>query len=363
MMKKSLVALAVLAVSGMASAQSTVTVYGLVDAWVGTTKDTANNVSISQSGVNPNGGGGLQTSRFGLKGSEDLGGGLKANFLLEAGFNVSTGASNNYTNPFTSATSNAIFGRQSWVGLSGGFGEVKLGKMWTPYDMVKGSGAAGFDSLIFAPATNVWASNGYQDRPGNSIYYQTPDLAGFSAAAMYSFGENKTATVSAGKIASFNVAYANGPIGASLAYQTEKATGTSTAIKYTQLNGSYDFGVVKLLGAYGTVKNGTSPMAIAPAAALPQDKTNEYQIGLDFPISSTFTLSGGYARSKSTRLGGLPDLKRTGYSVAGLYALSKRTNLYAGIQTAKEQNPTTVVGTTAPDHKISTYGVGIRHTF
>lgn len=353
MMKKSLVALAVLAVSGMASAQSTVTVYGLVDAWVGTVKDN----NISQSGVNvahpfSGSGGGLQTSRFGLKGSEDLGGGLKANFLLEAGFDPSTGAANNYTNPYTAATSNAIFGRQSWVGLSGGFGELKLGKMWTPYDMVKGSGAAGFDSLLFAPSTSVWASNSYQDRPGNSVYYQTPDLAGFSAAAMYSFGENKTATVSAGKIASFNVAYANGPIGASLAYQTEKATGASTAIKYTQLNGSYDFGVVKLLGAYGTVKNGTTPVT-----GLAQDKATEYQIGLDFPVNSTFTLSGGYARSKSTRPAGASELKRTGYSLAGLYALSKRTNLYAGVQSGKE------TGAGVTDRKTSTYGVGVRHTF
>ena len=353
MMKKSLVALAVLAASGIASAQSTVTIYGLVDAWVGTVKDN----NLSQSGVNvlhpfSGSGGGLQTSRFGLKGSEDLGGGLKANFLLEAGFDPSTGVANSYTNPFTNAASNAIFGRQSWVGLSGGFGELKLGKMWTPYDMVKGSGSANFDSLLFAPSTSVWSSNSYQDRPGNSVYYETPNFGGFSAAAMYSFGENKTTAVSAGKIASMNVAYANGPIGASLAYQTEKANGNATAIKYTQLNGSYDFGVVKLLGAYGNVKNGTTPITGVAA-----DKTKEYQIGLDFPVSSTFTLSGGYARSKSTQvLAGAPDLKRTGYGIAGLYALSKRSNLYAGIQTAKETGAAT-------ERKTSTYGVGIRHTF
>jgi predicted porin len=180
MMKKSLVALAVLAVSGVASAQSTVTVYGLVDAWVGTVKDN----NLSRSGVNvphpfSGSGGGLQTSRFGLKGSEDLGGGLKANFLLEAGFDPSTGVANNYTNPYTGATSTAIFGRQAWVGVSGGFGELKLGKMWTPYDMVKGSGSANFDSLLFAPSTSVWASNSYQDRPGNSVYYETPNFGGF----------------------------------------------------------------------------------------------------------------------------------------------------------------------------------------
>jgi predicted porin len=353
MMKKSLVALAVLAVSGVASAQSTVTIYGLVDAWVGTVKDN----NLSQTGVNvahpfSGSGGGLQTSRFGLKGTEDLGGGLKANFLLEAGFDPSTGVSNNYTNPFAGGpASNAIFGRQAWVGVSGGFGELKLGKMWTPYDMVKGSGAAGFDSLLFAPSTSVWASNSYQDRPGNSIYYQTPDLAGFSAAAMYSFGENKTATVAAGKIVGFNVAYANGPIGASLAYQSEKATGAATAIKYTQLNGSYDFGVVKLLGAYGNVKNGTTPITAVPA-----DKTKEYQIGLDFPVSSALTLSGGYARSKSTLPAAAPELKRTGYGLAALYALSKRSNLYAGVQTGKETGGAT-------ERKTTTYGAGIRHTF
>ncbi len=353
MMKKSLVALAVLAVSGMASAQSSVTVYGLVDAWVGSIKDN----NITQTGVNvahpfSGSGGGLQTSRFGLKGSEDLGGGLKANFLLEAGFDPSTGAANNYTNPYTGATSNAVFGRQSWVGLSGGFGEVKLGKMWTPFDDVKGSGAAGFDSLLFAPSTSVWASNSYNDRPGNSVYYSTPSFSGFTAAVMYSFGENKTATVSAGKIASMNVAYANGPIAAALSYQTEKTNGAAASVKYTQLNGSYDFGVVKLLGAYGRVKNGTSPVT-----ALAQDKATEYQIGLDFPVSSTFTLSGGYARSKSTRLAGASDLKRTGYGLAGLYALSKRTNLYAGVQSGKETNAGVA------DRKTSTYGVGVRHTF
>ncbi|WP_431095090.1 porin [Polaromonas aquatica] len=351
-MKKSLVALAVLAVSGIASAQSTVTLYGIVDVWVGTVKDN----NLSQSGVNvthpaSGNGGGLQTSRWGLKGSEDLGGGLKANFLLEAGFDPSTGTANNYTNPFTGATSNAIFGRQSWVGFSGGFGEVKFGKMWTPFDMVKGSGAAGFDSLLFAPATSVWASNSYQDRPGNSVYYETPSFGGFTAAASYSFGENKTAAVGAGKIASMNVAYANGPIGASLAYQSEKATAAATAIKYTQLNGSYDFGVVKLLGAYGNVKDGVTPLTGVAAS-----KTKEYQIGLDFPVSSALTLSGGFARSKSTLPAGAASLKRTGYGVAALYALSKRSSLYAGTQSAKETGG-------AAERKTTTYGVGIRHTF
>jgi len=344
-MKKSLIAMAVLAASGVASAQSSVTLYGLVDAYVGSVKVNG----LRQSGVNlpaASGGGGLNTSRFGFKGSEDLGGGLKANFLLEAGFDPSTGVANNYTSPYTGTTSNAIFGRQSWLGLSGGFGEVKLGKMWTPFDEVKGSGAAAFDANIFAPATFVWASNSYQDRPGNAIYYSTPSFSGLTAAAMYSFGENKTANTSAGKIAAVNVAYAAGPIAAALSYQTEKVSGAFETAKFLQFNASYDLGVVKVLGAYGRVKDQVANV----------DKTNEYQLGLDFPVSSTFTLSGGYAWSKDDVVNG-SDVKRKGLGIAGLYALSKRTNLYAGVNYSKQEIPG------AADDKVRVFAAGVRHTF
>lgn len=346
-MKKSLIAMAVLAASGVASAQSTVTLYGLVDAYVGTLKTN----NLRQTGVNlanPAGGsgGGFNTSRFGFKGSEDLGGGLKANFVLEGGFDPSTGAANSYTSPFTGATSSATFGRQSWVGLSGGFGEVKLGKMWTPYDEVKGSGAAAFDANIFAPAANVWVSNNYQDRPGNSIYYSTPNFGGISAAASYSFGENKTATQDAGKIISVNLQYAGGPIAAAVAYQTEKEGGllaANTTLKFAQVNASYDFRAVKLLAAYGNVKDGS-------------DKANEFQIGVDVPLGSALTVSGGVAASK-TKFAVGPEAKRTGFGLAAKYSVSKRTFLYTGLQAAKKK----VAG--LPDGKVDTFAVGVQHKF
>ena len=349
-MKKSLIALAVLAASGVASAQSTVTMYGLLDAYFGNTKATGPaQTGISQTVVNS---GGLQTSRWGLKGSEDLGGGLMANFQLETGFNIDAG-----TVPNNGPTNQTLFSRQSWVGLSGGLGVVKVGKMWTPFDEVKGSGAAAFDANIFSPATNVWASNGYNDRPGNALYYSTPSFGGFTGAAMYSFSENKSATQSAGKVASFNVAYAGGAAAAALSYQTEKLGGNAGAglptTKFTQLNGSYDFGVVKLLGAYGRVKDGFGPIQSALRVA----KSTEYQLGLDVPVTSLLTVSGGYAHSKDTQLAGGPDIKRRGYGLAGLYALSRRTNLYAGLQQAKE----TEAG--LAETKIRTYAAGIRHTF
>ena len=360
-MKKSLIAMAVLAASGVVSAQSTVTLYGLADVYLGSQKVKTSPVgglstSLRQTVVNS---GGFNTSRFGFKGSEDLGGGLKANFLLEAGYDISTGAANNYTNPFTNQTSSAIFGRQSWVGLSGGFGEIKLGKMWTPYDEVKGSGAAAFDANIFAPATGVWLSNNYNDRPGNSIYYSTPNFSGFSAAASYSFGENKTNAVTgppavaaqdAGKIVSVNVQYAGGPIGVALSHQQEKANGNVVTSKFTQLNGSYDFRVVKLLAAYGQTKNVAS--SFGPVA----DKSKEYQIGLDVPLGAV-TVSGGYAHSKVTLAGGAGEVKSNGVGLAAKYDLSKRTFLYTGLQFAKNE----LAGT--GEIKTDTFAVGVQHKF
>ena len=343
-MKKSLIALAVLAVSGIASAQSTVTIYGLLDAYVGSTKDQISNgaTSVRQTGVNS---GGIQTSRFGLKGSEDLGGGLKANFKLESGFNIDTGAASPYTNPYDGTKSTSVFSRQSWVGVSGNFGEVQIGKMWTPFDDQQGLGAAAFNANVFAPAAYVWKSNGYNDRPGNSIYYATPSFGGFSGAAMYSFGENKTTAASAGKVISVRASYEGGPLTASLAYQTEKANGAAAnTTKFTQLNAGYDLGVVKLLAAYGNVKDGAAP------------KTNEYQIGADFPVGDAFTLSAGYATSKDTGLA-TGDVKRKGLGLGALYAMSKRTSVYLGLNSSKQTQAA------VSDLKTEVVAVGVRHAF
>ena len=216
-------------------------------------------------------------------------------------------------------------------------------------DDLVGSGMSAFNANVFVPSANVWSSsNTYNDRPGNSIYYATPDVGGFTGAAMYSFGENKTPTVKAGKIASFNVAYNGGPLFVGLAYQTEKASGSVVTTKFTQLNGAYDLGVAKLLASYGNVKDGVDVSGVAAP------RVKEYQIGADFPITSAFTLSGGYARSKST---GLPvEIKHTGYGLVGLYAMSKRTNLYVGAQFNKQQSA-------GANIKGETIGAGVRHTF
>lgn len=333
-MKKNLIALAVLAASGVASAQSSVTLYGAADVWFGSVKAGG----VTQTKIDSSG---VDDSFFGLKGSEDLGSGLKANFVLEQGFNIDNGAGWATFDNATGAPSNAMFGRQAYVGFSSGFGEVRLGKTFTPFDDISGATTPGFDSALAPTANGVWASTGYNANPNNTIYYATPSLSGFSGAASYSLNENKTTTpaVSAGKIGSFNVKYQGGPVYAGLAYQTEKANGAATTAKFTRLNGSYDFGVAKLLAGYGRVSFGAA-------------RTTEWQIGADVPVSTALTLSAGYARSKDNNVA---NTKRTGLGLVAHYALSKRTAAYGGIHASKDNAPVAA--------KVNIYAVGVRHTF
>ena len=328
-MKKSLIALAVLAASGAAMAQSSVTVYGIADIWFGSSKAGLNGVrqTVLESG-------GVSGSRFGFKGTEDLGGGLKANFLLEQGFNLDNG---------TAKDAARAFNRQAYVGLSGGFGEVKLGNVFTAYDDISGATTSAFDSALSA-TNNVFESNNYNSNPYNNIYYATPSFGGFSGAVSYGLGENKNATQSASNNISFHAKYESGPIYAGVAYQREKAVGGATD-KFTRINGSYDFGPAKLLASYGNVKEDTG------------EKTNEYQIGVDVPLGGALTLSGGYATSK-TKAAGVTASKRSGYGIALAYGLSKRTTVYTGVHSDTEKN-----GAGVKTDKNTIYAVGIKHTF
>lgn len=322
-MKKNLIALAVLAASGAAFAQSNVTLYGVADIWFGQTSGTGvETQTVLESG-------GVSGSRWGVKGSEDLGGGLKANFLLEQGFKIDTGA----------GAAGQAFSRQSYVGFSGGFGEVKLGKMWTAYDDISGAGNSAFDSAL-APS-GIWKSTGYNANPANSMYYASPSMSGFSGAISYSLGENKTAAADAGNVTSVHVKYEGGPVYVGLGFQSEKATGNATAVEFTRLNGSYAFGAAKLLAGYGKFANGNA-------------ETTEWELGADYSISSTLAISGGIAKSNDNAASG--DASRKGFGLAAAYSMSKRTTLYGGFN----QSTTTVKGADA-DSKI--FAVGVKHTF
>ncbi len=346
-MKKSLIALAVLAASGAAMAQSNVTLYGLADVWVGSSKSNGVSNNVLQSG-------GFATSRIGFKGTEDLGGGLKANFQIETSVAMDA------------PSASSLGDRQAWVGLSGGFGEVQLGRVWTPYDDTRALINDTFNANV-ASSFNVW--EGYIDRTSNGVRYNTPSFGGLTGSVAYAFGEDKTATAKASNLTSFSLNYANGPIAAGLAHQIEKDAnvgagtiadasnlsallGVTTVSKrtYTLLNGSYDLGVAKLLAGYNTVK--ATSTAVAGTA-----KANEWNIGAEVPFSSALALGVGYSESQ-VKLNGVDQNDTTGYSAALKYALSKRTFTYVGLTRTEEE---TAAG--ASVNKSTNYFVGIQHAF
>lgn len=385
-MKKTLIAFAALsAIAGMAQAQSTVTIYGLLD---GNIQSLKTNVAGSgaQAGTIQNltqakiDTAGLNGSRWGIRVSEDLGGGLAAVGNLESGFNLDTGAS---------AQGGLLFGRRANVGLSGGFGTVVIGRNSSSYDDVSGDGAM-MEQTIFdptypynnnstgaaaallaanTPAALVTASQpflngrngtflGYAIRFNNSIKYTSPNFSGFSGSVMYALGEDKTTAVGSSNSFAANIKYANGPLVVSGGYQSEGGARTATLTpKYenTLVSASYDFGVAKLGGAYNVAKY----KDVAPGVSL--DSQKEYNLSVAVPFGAT-VVSAGYARSKGNSFG-----TSSGYGIQALYSLSKRTTLYAGASSTKAYdrlaNAVLLASPTSSIGNTTTYGVGMRHRF
>jgi predicted porin len=359
-MKKTLIAVAALAACGAAMAQSTVTVYGIADVYGRYSTTDKGNVagSLAKTEI---GTGGINTSRWGLKGSEDLGSGLKANFKLEEGFSMDTGAGQ--TKDFASAPQ--AFARESWVGFSGGFGEVKLGKTFTPFDDVLGVSDGMFHAVSMSPMRVAFASENYRDTISNTVYYASPNFSGLAAAVSYSAaeGDPKRARVEA-----FNVTYGSGPVAVQFAYQDEHVdlasaggiTGTTANDgTYAVLGGSYDFGIAKAKTTYAKVTNKAWG---GSAENIDGNNTKEWQIGVDVPISSALTLSADYAQSDDDNATGAnPTQKRDGFGVAGKYVLSKRTFLYGGFSVNKASQ--VVTGSTTGDWKKNIVELGMNHKF
>ena len=372
-MKKTLIALAAIgSFAGVAHAQSSVTLYGLVDAYIGqTSREVTSTVTLptvavplrqaklKQNVINSSG---QNNSRWGLRGTEDLGGGMKAIFQLENGFLTDTGGFANISNQ-----GGALFGRQAWVGLSGGFGTVGLGRQYPAYDDLRGATNMIYDTN-FATTSTVWGTGlqDYQNRSSNAIKYISPVFAGFSGAVSYGFGENKTATTDAENVAALHVKYANGPLLVGFAHQREKqvaggnlfGTGANVGVpagpalftstrKYNLVGASYDFGVAKLTAQYNQAKGQTGLTTSA--------KDKEFNVGVSVPFGPA-AIAAGYSRAKSDAAGN--NNKGTGVSLLGTYALSKRTNLYTGLAATKTESQNSSTET-----KLMTFGLGVKHLF
>jgi predicted porin len=351
-MKKTLLAMAVLAASGAAFAQSSVTLFGVVDGTLAFGRGSVSNLTqLTNSGYN--------SSRLGFRGVEDLGGGLNASFHLEAGVNNDngTGAATSTNNQALAADAPGVragsqgltFNRRSTVSLGGGFGEVRLGRDYTPhfwnqtvYDPF-GTNGVGTTQTLNSSLGGLTAV-----RASNSIGYFLPgNLGGFNGQVQYYMGENASTGTKDGNGYSLRFGYGAGPIAANLAYgRTTYAAGNVTT---TNVGASYDFGVAKVSGIYDQDKNGTTT-------------GKGFLVGVNAPIGAG-EIRGAYSTYK-TDAAGTP--KTNKFALGYVHNLSKRTAAYATLARVSNSGGAKQAlngASTAVNGSSTGYDFGIRHSF
>ena len=293
-MKKSLLALATACTCGAVAAQSSVTLYGVLDISVGKATGgsfgvnggkaplTAANTAGNQSYHTP--------SRFGLRGTEDLGGGLKANFNLESnGISLASGG-----------LPGNLFGREAWVGISGDFGSTRLGRTSSfgtqghaRYDLNGISQSSAMDRAGISPVT--WYGSSRRDA---QLQYVSPNMGGFDAGVSVVLGGNNAGQQST----QFRANYGNGPLSVGYVAETKRTAANRTA---QALAGSYTLGTSKVVAGYVVSET--------------QAKGKGAYVGA-MTTMGAFSLGGHYARNSTT--------KGNATELFGNYALSKRTSLY-----------------------------------
>lgn len=372
-MKKTLIALAVLAASGASFAQ--VTIYGAVSAGYQASKanTTVNGVSSDVKNDGFVSGGAIGGDRIGFKGTEDLGGGLKANFVLEGALNTATGVEGTTTatnapatNVVTSTTS--LFDRESNLGLSGSFGSFTFGRTRALLNKT----IISFDALDQQGITVVNLNPGAGTRVNNSATYLTPALGGFNLGLQYSALDTGTSTTPAATVGvkttttGASVGYSAGPFAISLAFgllNSDQGTGvlqTSTQNSGNALGASYDFGAAKVFGLL------TSGKAQANTAVDTYVNNTENSIGLSVPVGAISLVASLGRNTRSTVTNNVEDgtLSGTGnnYALAAFYNLSKRT--VAFVKTGSYLNYT-FNGGVLGSNKIGTdaTSIGLRHSF
>ena len=366
-MKKSLIALAVMAAAGAASAQSSVTLFGIVDANYNYVKADGNgHISrITDSGYN--------SSRLGFRGTEDLGGGMSASFWLEAGFNNDNGSFDT-TNPSnqvgaTSGGGGLTFNRRSTVSLAGGWGELRVGRDYVPtfwnltvFDPFGTNGVGASTQLTLGGGLGSTSlTTGV--RASNSIgYFLPPNLGGFYGQVMYAFGENNSnsgATADDGNYFGGRVGFASGPFNIAVAYgELTLATGDYKALN---VGGQWDFGMFKLMGQYATDE-------IESGGGLGSAEQESFLIGGLVPVGAgeiraSYILTNVKSSRAAAGLADDGDLIAIGY----VHNLSKRTAVYATYARVNNKGSGMLfnngLATTQAGGSTDGFDLGIRHSF
>jgi predicted porin len=313
-MKKSVLALAAIgACFGQAHAQTNVSVYGRVVAGIDYSTNVSSNgvTSGSRWGAASNQWG---TSMLGFRGSEDLGGGLKAVFDLESGFSSNNGATNNP----------ALFNRFAYVGLSGSAGTVKFGNFLSISNDVWFLDPLGQQWLGSASLVKGRSWNG----AANSVQYESPNMNGFTANVQYSFGE-KAGSTSANSKAGVSLAYVQPAYEVRAIYDVARdATGGYSDIYNTSeeftLGGTLTLGPAKLFATY---QNLSAPDAAAGAPT----KAKHYWLGVNYQATPALQLIGAAFHVAPNNGADSANL----YAIGANYSLSKRTLLYTTVGTVQ----------------------------
>ncbi|WP_080441603.1 porin [Burkholderia ubonensis] len=345
-----------LACSISACAQSSVTLYGIVDGGVLFLNKTRNAFGGNGGKLFAFTDSGQLPSQFGVKGTEDLGGGLSAEFRLESGINIGNGGYNNSNGNF--------FGRQAYVGLSGAFGEVKAGLQFSPFfnalfalDPV---GMSNFGSSLLIYANNIGATGAFNS---NALSYTTPLIAGLRGSAMFALG-GKAGDFAAGRQYSAGLSYQSGGLRIDAAYYNGNPGGTVQTIPPTtvgfegrMVGASYSLGGLTTKASFTNYKLAASGT-----------NNNVYGGGLDYALTPAVDLNGGvwYVSNRN-------DTKSHALmaSLGAGYFLSKATALYAQVGVVNNHG-TSNLGLALGDAPTSAYApagttvgavVGLRHFF
>lgn len=357
-MKKSMLTAGLLSLGGCAMAQSSVTVFGVLD----TTWQRAD-----QAGVNATrllGVGGNQFSRIGFRGVEDLGSGLSAGFVLDAGVSVDTGAggATSSDNQTTVAVGGILFNRRSTVSLmSPTWGEVRLGRDFVPtywnltvFDPFGTAGAGSVNNLAQGSLTRS-STVLTAVRASNSIGYFLPVMGGFYGQAMYALGENSSNAAGGkaddGNYAAVRLGYAFGSM--NFAVSSGKTTLESGDVSTTNVGASYEFGMVKLMAQYF---RDSKEKIVAPSSS------HGWQLGAQINVGSGY-IPVSYTTVEDNSVAG----RSAGQIAAGyVHNLSKRTASYTTLSQIKNENGAALTGGGVPGVANASwrgFDIGVRHSF
>ena len=363
-------ALAALAATGLASAQSSVTLFGIVDATLQRVSNSggASVTRLTNSGYN--------SSRLGFRGTEDLGDGMSASFWLEAGvsnddgqgaatssnnqaigaFNTTSGANA----PVRAGTQGLTFNRRSTVSLAGRWGELRLGRDYTPqfwnltvFDPFGTNGAGTTQTLLGTTGSAITGATTV--RASNSIGYFLPgNLGGFYGQVQHYRGENPSsagATEDDGNGLGARIGYAAGPLNVAIGLsRTEASTGD---IDQNNIGAQWDFGVAKLMGHFAFDEAGSVEGKGWLIGGLVPMGTGEIRVAF-----SQYATEAAGADPRSRKLA-------LGY----VHNLSKRTALYTTYARVRNSNGATssavpgAAGTPAANASSSGWDFGVRHSF